>query len=145
MIKRHLNKLKNVLASSSKSPYPTKYIPPATVSDNDNDATVITSNISAMQVHTPHHALGMLVGPLLAIANTGATLLFLTKGAPCLNKRRAITPILVTLPDGRKIFSLQNPWPPHSSDGPYHARHDNGIPLRNSNSMQGRMQSRLRQ
>ncbi len=105
MIKQQLNKLKNVLAPSLKSPYPTKNIPPATASNDDDDATVITSNISAMRVHTPHHALGMLVGPLLTIADTGATLLFLTKGAPCLNKRRATTPILVTLPDGRKIFS----------------------------------------
>ncbi len=106
MIKQQLNKLKNILAPSLKSPYPTKNIPPATASNDDNDATVITSNNSAMQVHTPHHALGMLVGPSLAIADTGATLLFLTKGAPCLNKRRATTPILVTLPDGCKIFSL---------------------------------------
>jgi hypothetical protein len=105
VIKQQLNKLKNVLAPSLKSPYPTKNIPPATASNNDNDATVITSNISAMQVHTPHHALDMLVGPSLAIADTGATSLFLTKGAPCLNKRCATTPILVTPPDGRKIFS----------------------------------------
>jgi hypothetical protein len=105
VIKQHLNKLKNVLAPSLKSPYPTKNIPPTTASNNDNDATIITSNISAMQVHTPHHALGMLVGPLLAIADTGATSLYLTKGAPCLNKHRATTPISVTLPDSRKIFS----------------------------------------
>jgi hypothetical protein len=106
VINQHLNKLKNVLASSSKSPHPTKYIPLATASNNDDDATIITSNISVMQVHTPHHALGMLVGPSLAIADTGATSLFLTKGAPCLNKHRATTPILVALPDGNKIFSL---------------------------------------
>jgi hypothetical protein len=106
VIKQQLNKLKNVLTPSLKSPYPTKNIPPTTASTNDDNATVITSKISAMQVHTPHHALGMLVGPLLAIADTGATLLFLTKGAPCLNKRCTTTPILITLPDGRKIFSL---------------------------------------
>jgi hypothetical protein len=47
----------------------------------------------------------MLVGPAQAIADTGATSIFLTKGAPCLNKRRTSSPISVTLPDGRKIVS----------------------------------------
>jgi hypothetical protein len=47
----------------------------------------------------------MLVKPSLADANTGATLLFLTKGAPCQNKRCAINPVIITLPNGRKIKS----------------------------------------
>ena len=46
-----------------------------------------------------------MINPSHAIADTGATSLFLTKGAPCLNKRRTQTPISVTLPDGRKITS----------------------------------------
>jgi hypothetical protein len=47
----------------------------------------------------------MFIKPSLAVANTGATLLFLTKGAPCQNKQRAVNSITVTLPDGRKINS----------------------------------------
>ncbi len=47
----------------------------------------------------------MMVAPTHAVADTGATSLFLTKGAPCLNKRRALKPISVTLPDGRQIVS----------------------------------------
>jgi hypothetical protein len=43
----------------------------------------------------------MMVNPAHAVA----TLLFLTKGAPCLNKHRAPSPITVTLPDGSKIVS----------------------------------------
>ena len=46
-----------------------------------------------------------MIAPSIAIADTGATSLFLTKNAPCLNKRPADSPISVTLPDGRKIFS----------------------------------------
>jgi hypothetical protein len=46
-----------------------------------------------------------LIGPSLAIADTGATSFFLTKGAPCQNKHRATNPITVKLPNGRKIKS----------------------------------------
>jgi hypothetical protein len=53
----------------------------------------------------PHHALGMMIGPSLAIADTGATSLFLTEGAPCSNKRQAPHPISVMLPDGKRIHS----------------------------------------
>ncbi len=47
----------------------------------------------------------MLVKPLLAVADMGATLLFLTKGAPSQNKRCAINPVIITLPDGHNIES----------------------------------------
>jgi hypothetical protein len=47
----------------------------------------------------------MLVETSLAVANTGATLLFLTKGAPCQNKRCAVNPFFITLPHGSKIKS----------------------------------------
>ncbi len=45
----------------------------------------------------------MSVGPSLAIADTGATSCFLTKDAPCQNKRLTNSPLSVTLPDGQKI------------------------------------------
>jgi hypothetical protein len=104
VIEQHLNSLKRVLAYR-KSPYPTKYLFSAATSSNDDvddDITVVTSNTTPASKHV---ALGMLVDPAHAIADTGATSIFLTTGAPCLNKRRTSSPISVTLPDGRKIVS----------------------------------------
>jgi hypothetical protein len=88
-------------------PYPTQVNLAASVTptDIDDDATVITSNRSFNEIPNDQHALGMLIGPSLAIADTGATSFFLTKGAPCQNKRKATNPITVKLPDGRKIKS----------------------------------------
>jgi hypothetical protein len=104
VIEQHLNSLKRVLAYR-KSPYPTKYLFLATTSSNDDvddDITVVTSNTTPA---TDHLALGMMVDPAHAIADTGATSIFLTRDAPCLNKRRTSSPISVMLPDGRKIVS----------------------------------------
>ncbi len=70
---------------------------------DDDNTTVITSNTSTSSNSIPHHALGMLVKPLLAVAKTGATSLFLTKGASCQKKRHAKNPVIVTLPNGCKI------------------------------------------
>jgi hypothetical protein len=101
VIDTHFNSVKRVTCSSTTS-YPTKVNVAASVahSDNDNDATVITSNRSCNEHHDAHHAFGMLIGPSLAIADTGATPFFLTKGAPCQNKQRAVNPITIKLPDG---------------------------------------------
>jgi hypothetical protein len=106
VIDRHFNSVKRVTCSSTTS-YPTQVNLAALVtpSDNDDNATVITSNRSCYEHHDAHHALGMLIVPSLAIADTGTTSFFLTKGAPCQNKRRAMNPITVKLPDGRKIKS----------------------------------------
>jgi hypothetical protein len=73
---------------------------------DDNDATVVTLNTSLSSNNISHHALGMLVESLLAVANTGVTLLFLTKGAPCQNKLHTINLVTVTLPDRCKIKSM---------------------------------------
>ena len=82
----HFNSLKCVICTSTPS-YPTKVHFAASVAHADNDdATIITSNRSCEGIHDSHHALGMLVGPALAIADTGATSFFLTKSAPCQNK-----------------------------------------------------------
>jgi hypothetical protein len=105
VITQHLNTLKRVLASR-KSPYPTPhFISATTANDDDDNVTVVTSNTSPQRTAEHHHAPGMIVAPTHAVADTGATSLFLTKGAPCLNKRRALKPISVTLPDGRQIVS----------------------------------------
>ena len=57
------------------------------------------------EIPDSHHVLGMLVGPSIAIADTGATSFFLTDGIPCQNKQWAVNPITVKLPNGRKIKS----------------------------------------
>jgi hypothetical protein len=63
------------------------------------------SNTSNTAGSVPQHTLGMLDEPSLAVANTGTTSFFLTKGAPCQNKRLAVNPVSMTLPDGQKIMS----------------------------------------
>jgi hypothetical protein len=108
VVKQHLNSLKCVIAYY-KPLYPTPVQFAASITPHeqgDNNATVVTSNTSPSSNDISHHALGMLVKPLLTVANMGATLLFLTKGAPCQNKRHAINPVTVTLPDGCKIKSM---------------------------------------
>ncbi len=98
MVKQQLNSLKCVFAYYSKALYPTQFVLAATIaSDVDNDATMFTSNTSDSQTNEHHHALAMFVRPSLAVANTGVTLLFLTKGALCQNKQRAVNPIMVTM------------------------------------------------
>jgi hypothetical protein len=108
VIEQHLNSLKRVLAYR-KSPYPTKYLFSATTSsddDNNDNVTVVTSNTMPALSDAAHHlALGMIVDPTHAIADTGATSILLTKGAPCLKKRRTSSPISAMLPDGGQIVS----------------------------------------
>jgi hypothetical protein len=106
VIDRQFNSVKRVTCSSPTS-YPTQVNLAALVAptDIDDDATVITSNRLCNGNQDAHHALGMLIGPSLAIADTSATSFFLTKGAPCQNKRRATNPITVKLTDGCKIKS----------------------------------------
>ncbi len=106
MILEHINSVKRVLNTHFKSPYPTQYIfSSAAIDSDDDDATVVTSNTSPSPPDVQHHALGLVINPSHAVADTGATSLFLTTGAPCVNKRRTLNPITVTLPDGRKIVS----------------------------------------
>jgi hypothetical protein len=106
VVEQQLNSLTPVFAYYSKPSYPTQFVLTATIaSDADNDATMFTSNTSDSRTNEPHHALGMFAEPSLAVADTGAILLFLTKGTPCQNKQHAVNPITVTLPDGCKIKS----------------------------------------
>jgi hypothetical protein len=106
VIDKHFNSVKRVTCSSTTS-YPTKVNLAVSVahSDNDGNTIVITSNRLCIEHHDAHHAFGMLVRPSLAIADTCATSIFLTKGAPCQNKQRAGNPITTKLPDGCKIKS----------------------------------------
>jgi hypothetical protein len=105
VVKQHLNSLKCVIAYY-KALYttPVQFTASITPHEQDNDdTTVITLNTSPSNDSISHHVLGMLVKPSLVVADKGVTSLFLTKGAPCQMKRRAINPVIVTLPDRHKI------------------------------------------
>jgi hypothetical protein len=93
---------------------------------DDDDRTVITSNcsrttIEPLRPHRPHafnaaaqHLFGMPTQEALnaitidtqqAIADTGATSIFIMDGVDVDNKRVATNPITINLPDGRKVLS----------------------------------------
>ena len=94
---------------------------------DDDDRTVITSNCLAVNAivpirpHRPHayaaaaqHLFGMPTQQALnaitidaqqAIADTGATSIFIMDGVDVDNKRVASNPITINLPDGRKVLS----------------------------------------
>ena len=95
-----------------------------TVPDDDDDRTIVTSNCStAVPVTTPrphplkaaaHHLFGMPSHEVLnaitidvqhAIADTGATSIFIMDGVDVENKRIATNPITINLPDGRQVKS----------------------------------------
>ena len=94
------------------------------VPDDDDDRTIVTSNCSNnVPVLTPrphpmaaaaHHLFGMPSHEALnaitievqqAIADTGATSIFIMDGVDVDNKRVATNPITINLPDGRKVKS----------------------------------------
>ncbi len=82
--------------------YPTKH-----TIDKDDDKAVITSNISGS-----HELCGVItqpkkpsIPPTHAVADTGATLVFVLKGTEMKNIRSAVTPLVVNLPDGTVVRS----------------------------------------
>ncbi len=104
MVSQLLNSTKRVNALSTPL-YLTPFHVAVSPTEYDNNATTgVMSNTSNNAGSVPQHALGMLVEPSLMVANTGATFVFLTKGAPRQNKRLAVNPSM-TLPDGNKILS----------------------------------------
>ncbi len=72
---------------------------------DNNSIMAVSSKTSPKTTLVAHQALGLMIEPNLAVADTGATSFFFTNGAPCQNKRHALNPISITLPDGRKIMS----------------------------------------
>jgi hypothetical protein len=66
----------------------------------DNDVTVLASNCTTTQ-----HASAMLINPTYVVADTGATSVFIMDSIPTKNKRLALHPIQINLPDGRKVTS----------------------------------------
>ncbi len=92
-----------MLNAFSTPSHPTSFHIAASLTKSDDKATmVVTSNTSNNAGSVPQHTLGMLVEPSLAVAHTGVTSFFLTKGAPCQNKRLTVNPVSMTLPDGQK-------------------------------------------
>ena len=75
--------------------------------EEDDDKTVITSNISGS-----HELCGIITHPRKpsiplthAVADTEATLLFVLKGTKMKNIWQAVTPLVVNLPDGTVVQS----------------------------------------
>ncbi len=74
----------------------------AECADDDDDITVIASNCTST---TEQHANAMSIAPTHAIADTGATSIFVMAGTPADNIRDATHPIHISLPDRKKIIS----------------------------------------
>jgi hypothetical protein len=49
----------------------------------------------------------MMINPTHTVADTGATSLFVMEGTNCKNKRIAINPITISLPNGKKVTSTR--------------------------------------
>jgi hypothetical protein len=102
-----VNSLKRVTTGNSLYPTLTS-IAALIINDNNsnNDKTVITSNLTASQLpNRIHQANAMMINPTHAVVDTGATSLFVMKGTNCKNKRIAINPITISLPNGKKVTS----------------------------------------
>jgi hypothetical protein len=76
----------------------------------DNDyKTVVTLNSSAAKQCLSKQANAMMIKPTHAIADTGAASAFVLERTPCKNKRLAMNPITILLPDGTKV-TLMHIW-----------------------------------
>jgi hypothetical protein len=98
------------VSSASDPLYPTQYSPTTTTTRNEDNVTVITSNISS-RPHNPNvltHALAMASVTLKTkdvISDSGATQIFVMENTPIINKCIMDSPLKVALADGRKVFS----------------------------------------
>jgi hypothetical protein len=72
--------------------------------DEDEIATVIASNCTAKKPR-PKVINALTIAKLQAIADTGAMSIFIMEGAAIDNKRIAVSPLTINLPDGKKIQS----------------------------------------
>ncbi len=109
-----------VMVNSTISPYPTQLNIAASIfTDDDKDnTTIIASNCSRMQsaanstgtistlIAPEHqHYPNMLIEMSHAIADTGATSIFVMEGTPMENVQPTAHPITINLPDGKKVMS----------------------------------------
>jgi hypothetical protein len=72
------------------------------VANNDNEPVVIL-NSSATRQCLSEQVHAMIIKPTHAVADTGATSVFVMEGTPCKNLRLAENPITFSLPDGKKV------------------------------------------
>jgi hypothetical protein len=100
-----VNSVKRVMQNYSS--YPTQInlsLTSAECADDNDDITVVASNCTS----TPkQHANAMSIAPTHAIADTGATSIFVMAGTPAHNICNATHPIHISLPDRKKIISTQ--------------------------------------
>ena len=103
------------MANNTISSYPTQLDIAASifVVDNDDNNTVVASNCSqkhssanSAQTAPEHqHYANMLIELLHAIADTGATSIFVMEGTPMENIKPTMSPITINLPDGKRVMS----------------------------------------
>jgi hypothetical protein len=109
-----------VMVNSTISPYPTQLNVAESIftDDDEDDTTIIASNCSRMQsaanstgtISTliapkhQHYAI-MLIEMSHAIADMGATSIFVMEGTLMENVQPTAHPITINLPDGKKVMS----------------------------------------
>jgi hypothetical protein len=103
------------MVNSTISSYPTQLDLAASIfaEDNDNDNTVIALNCSqkhssanSAQTAPEHqHYANMLIEVSHAIADTGATSIFVMEGMPMENIKPTMRRITINLPDGKRVRS----------------------------------------
>ena len=59
----------------------------------------------SFHAHAPEHVNVVTIAPDRAIADTGATSIFIMEGTDVANKRVAVRPLMINLPDGQQIKS----------------------------------------
>ncbi len=115
-----VNSQNSVTQSYSLYPAPNKLCLPLTYyTDDDNNITIVASNCTTT---VEHHANAMQIALTHAVADTGATSIFVIAGAPANNIHVATKPIHISLPDGKKIVSthicdVDIPGQPHKLIG----------------------------
>ena len=83
---------------------------PVITTATDDDVTVVSSNVSQNVHGNPPRSLEfaqatMTMPPHAAIADSGATQIFIMEGTPVKNKRVTTSPLKVALADGRQVMS----------------------------------------
>jgi hypothetical protein len=63
------------------------------------------ANHTSFHAHAPEHVNVVTIAPDRAIADTGATSIFIMEGTDVANKRVAVRPLTISLPDGQQIKS----------------------------------------
>jgi hypothetical protein len=103
------------MVNSTISSYPTQLDVAVSIfaRDNDDDNTVVALNCShkhssanSAQTAPEHqHYANMFIEMSHAIADTGATSIFVMEGTPMENIKPTMSPITINLPDGKRVMS----------------------------------------